>query len=88
VDEGSRSAYRSVVDRLVERGAAGVILGCTEIELLIGPDDVAVPTFPTTALHVAAAVRAVLDGAGDAPAGPRHERAGGGGSRGPSTIGG
>lgn len=65
VREESRAAYRGVVDRLVARGAQGVVLGCTEIELLIGPDDVAVPTFPTTALHAAAAVRAALaeDGA-------------------------
>ena len=60
VREESRAAYRGVVDRLVARGAQGVVLGCTEIELLIGPDDVAVPTFPTTALHAAAAVRAAL----------------------------
>ena len=60
VREESRQAYREVVGRLVARGAQGVILGCTEIELLIGPDDVDVPTFPTTALHVAAAVRAAL----------------------------
>ncbi|MBJ7451095.1 MAG: aspartate/glutamate racemase family protein [Blastococcus sp.] len=60
VREESRQAYREVVGRLVARGAEGVILGCTEIELLIGPDDVDVPTFPTTALHVAAAVRAAL----------------------------
>jgi aspartate racemase len=60
VREESRRAYRDVVDRLVARGAQGVVLGCTEIELLIGPDDVDVPTFPTTALHVAAAVRAAL----------------------------
>lgn len=64
----SRRAYREVVDRLVARGAQGVVLGCTEIELLIGPDDVDVPTFPTTALHVTAAVRAALgEGAGSAP---------------------
>ena len=50
-----------MVGRLVDRGAQGVVLGCTEIELLIGPDDVDVPTFPTTALHVAAAVRAALE---------------------------
>lgn len=56
----SRRAYREVVDRLVGGGAQGVVLGCTEIELLIGPHDVDVPTFPTTALHVAAAVRAAL----------------------------
>jgi aspartate racemase len=68
VREESRQAYREVVDRLVTRGAEGVVLGCTEIELLIGPEDVDVPTFPTTALHVAAAVRAAL--ADDPPAAP------------------
>lgn len=68
VREDSRQAFRGVVDRLVVRGAQGVILGCTEIELLIGPDDVDVPTFPTTALHVAAAVRAALGE--DAPEAP------------------
>jgi aspartate racemase len=52
----SLEAYRRVIDRLVAQGAAAVILGCTEIELLIGPDDAPVPVFPTTAIHVAAAV--------------------------------
>ena len=42
--------------RLVDRGAEGVVLGCTEIELLIGPDDVEVPVFATTRLHALAAV--------------------------------
>jgi aspartate racemase len=60
VREESRCAYRAVVDRLVARGAQGVVLGCTEIEMLIRPGDVDVPTFPTTALHVASAVRAAL----------------------------
>jgi aspartate racemase len=60
VRDESRQAYRRVIDRLVARGAEGVILGCTEIELLVGPDDVDVAVFPTTALHVEAAVRAAL----------------------------
>jgi aspartate racemase len=68
VREESRRAYRGVVERLVARGAQGVVLGCTEIELLIGPGDLDVPAFPTTALHVAAAVRAAL--AADGPAAP------------------
>ena len=68
VRDDSRRAYQEVIDRLVARGAQGVVLGCTEIELLIGPDDAAVPVFPTTALHVAAAVRAALgDGVPAAP---------------------
>jgi aspartate racemase len=60
VAAASRQTYREVVERLVARGAEGVVLGCTEIELLIGPDDVDVPVFPTTALHVEAAVDAAL----------------------------
>jgi aspartate racemase len=61
VREESRAAYVEVVGRLVEQGAEGVILGCTEIEMLIGPEDVEVTTFPTTRLHVEAAVdRALL----------------------------
>ncbi len=60
VREESRQAYREVIARLVARGAEGVILGCTEIELLLSADDVDVPVFPTTALHVQAAVAAAL----------------------------
>ena len=56
VRDESRAAYVDVVRRLVERGAGGVVLGCTEIELLIGPSDVDVPVFATTALHARAAV--------------------------------
>jgi aspartate racemase len=52
----SREAYRGVIARLVAAGAEGVIYGCTEIELLVGPEDSAVPTFPTTRLHAEAAV--------------------------------
>ncbi|MGK3206480.1 aspartate/glutamate racemase family protein [Amycolatopsis sp. MEPSY49] len=52
----SREAYRGVIARLVEAGAEGVIYGCTEIELLVGPADSPVPTFPTTRLHADAAV--------------------------------
>jgi len=58
----SREAYRAVIARLVRGGAEGVILGCTEIELLVGPEDSPVPVFPTTRLHVAAAVEASLLG--------------------------
>ena len=60
VRDDSRDVYRKVIQRLVDRGAQGVILGCTEIELLIGPDDSPVPTFPTTRLHVQAAVDLAL----------------------------
>ena len=56
----SRQAYRAVMQRLVERGAQGVILGCTEIMLLVGADDASVPLFDTTALHAGAAVHHLL----------------------------
>jgi aspartate racemase len=60
VRDESRRAYRSVIERLVERGAAGVILGCTEIDLLVGPADCPVPLFDTTRLHAEAAVELAL----------------------------
>ncbi len=56
VRDESRRAYQTIMERLVSLGAEGVVLGCTEVELLIGPGDVTVPTFPTAALHAAAAV--------------------------------
>ncbi|MBZ2196926.1 aspartate/glutamate racemase family protein [Occultella gossypii] len=64
VRESSRASYRRVIDRLAAAGAQGVILGCTEIELLIGARDSPIPVFPTTRLHVEAAVAASLGGDG------------------------
>jgi len=60
VRDTSRKTYQAVIDRLVRSGAQGIILGCTEIELLIGADDSPVPVFPTTQLHVDAAIAAAL----------------------------
>jgi len=68
--DSSRAAYRAVINRLVEAGAEGIILGCTEIELLIGSSDSPVPIFPTTRLHVEAAVEAALEGIDQAAAQP------------------
>jgi aspartate racemase len=56
----SRTLYLAAIDRLIESGARGVIAGCTEIELLVTADDVAVPYFPTARLHALAAVDAAL----------------------------
>jgi len=56
IDDGARALYRDVIARLVARGAEAIILGCTEIMLLVGPSDSAEPLFDTTALHAAAAV--------------------------------
>jgi aspartate racemase len=61
VTDESRALFRGVIDRLVARGAEGIILGCTEIELLVGEADSAVPVFPTTRIHIVAAVDAALD---------------------------
>ena len=60
IEAASREAYRSIIGRLVEEGAEAVILGCTEIMLLIGPQDSPVPIFDTTALHAQAAVERAL----------------------------
>jgi aspartate racemase len=56
----SRAAYLAVIDRLLAAGAEGVIAGCTEIELLVTPDDVTCPYFPTTRLHALSAVEMAL----------------------------
>jgi aspartate racemase len=60
IEESSRDAYRAVIRRLVERGAQAVILGCTEIMLLVKPEDSPVPLFDTTRLHAEAAVDRAL----------------------------
>jgi len=52
----SKADYIRIVGRLVDRGAQGVVLGCTEIGLLLDQNDVAVPLLDTTILHAAAAV--------------------------------
>ena len=52
----SRQAYREIIERLITRGAQAVILGCTEIMMLVHPEDSAVPLFDTTAIHAEAAV--------------------------------
>jgi aspartate racemase len=60
VREESRRAYQAVIAALVDAGAEGIVLGCTEIELLVGAEDSPVPVFPTTRLHVTAAVECAL----------------------------
>ncbi len=63
VRPASRAAYAEIMARLVEQGAQAIILGCTEIMLLVQPQDSAVPLFDTTALHARAAVERALAGA-------------------------
>ena len=60
IHETSREVYRQVIADLVERGAQAVILGCTEIGLLVGADDASVPLFDTTRLHALAAAERAL----------------------------
>ena len=60
VSDDSRRIYQAVIERLGSAGAQGVILGCTEIELLISAADSSLPVFPTTRLHVEAAVDEAL----------------------------
>jgi len=62
VEEASRQAYRAVMARLVAAGAEAIILGCTEIMLLVGEGDASVPLFDTTAIHAEAAVERALAG--------------------------
>jgi aspartate racemase len=56
----SRTAYREVIARLIAQGAQAIILGCTEIMLLISAEDSAVPLFDTTTIHAIAAVDRTL----------------------------
>jgi aspartate racemase len=58
--DASRQAYREVIERLVARGAEAIILGCTEIMLLVAPEDSPVPLYDTTGLHAEAAVARAL----------------------------
>jgi aspartate racemase len=56
VNEASRDEYRRIMQTLAGEGAQGILLGCTEIDLLVGQDDSPVPVFDTTRLHAERAV--------------------------------
>ena len=57
----SRSRYKRIIADLIEKGADGIILGCTEIGLLVKPEDSKVPLFDTTLIHALGAVNYALD---------------------------
>lgn len=57
----SREQYIYIMDHLVERGSEGIILGCTEISLLVGQEDSPVPLFDTTSIHAVGAVEYALE---------------------------
>ena len=61
IRDESRAGYVEVIERLAERGAEGVILGCTEIPLLVSEADVGLPLFDTTTIHAEAALRYALE---------------------------
>jgi aspartate racemase len=60
IEEGSRKIYRQVIQSLIGMGAEGVILGCTEIPLIINPGEFDVPIFDTTYIHAEMAVEIAL----------------------------
>jgi len=60
LSDDTRTALRGVLARLVEQGAEAVVLGCTELELLLQPEDCSVLLLPTARLHVEAALEAAL----------------------------
>jgi aspartate racemase len=60
MEQSSKDYYKGVIQKLVDRGAEGIILGCTEIGLLIKPDDSGVPLFDTTVIHAIEAVNTTL----------------------------
>lgn len=62
IEPVSREAYRGVIARLIERGAQAIILGCTEIMLLVSAEDSAVPLYDTTTIHAEAAVEQAIGG--------------------------
>ncbi len=56
INEASKQAYINIINKSVEKGIEGVILGCTEIPLLIKDEDVSIEVFDTTAIHAKAAI--------------------------------
>lgn len=60
IERQSRDAYRQVVESLQEQGAEAIILGCTELSLLLKPEDTRLPLYDTTAIHAERAVAEML----------------------------
>lgn len=60
IRDSSRQSCLDIIEKLIERGAEGIVLGCTELPLLIRPGDVQVPVFDTMRLHAEAAVELAL----------------------------
>ncbi|WP_129952217.1 MULTISPECIES: aspartate/glutamate racemase family protein [unclassified Rahnella] len=60
IRDDSREEYRRIIGKLEQQGVEGIILGCTEITLLVGEEDASVPVFDTTAIHALAAAEFAL----------------------------
>ena len=60
IEAASKQQYLAIIEQLIAQGAEGVILGCTEIGLLVQPSDARVPLFDTTRIHAEAAVEYAL----------------------------
>jgi aspartate racemase len=60
IRDESRAAYRRIMASLADRGAQAILLGCTEIDLLVTENDASVPLFDTTRLHARKAVELAL----------------------------
>ena len=60
IEDASRLEYRRIMANLLEQGAQAIILGCTEISLLVGAQDASVPLFDTTGLHATKAAEFAL----------------------------
>ncbi|NMD69369.1 aspartate/glutamate racemase family protein [Bacillus sp. DNRA2] len=61
IEQSSRDYYKNVINNLVDNGAEGIILGCTEIGLLINQEDSKVPLFDTTVIHAIESVKKALE---------------------------
>lgn len=61
IRDGSRQIYKTIISQLIEQGAEAIILGCTEISLLVKPEDSSVPLFDTTLIHAQAAVEFAIN---------------------------
>jgi aspartate racemase len=60
IKQSSKEIYKDIIAKLQQKGAEGIILGCTEIPLLIKQEDVSIPVFDTTAIHAVTAVELAL----------------------------
>ena len=62
IRDESREGYKKIINKLADLGAEGIILGCTEIPLLIHQEDSSLPLFDTTTLHADAALDLAING--------------------------